>query len=323
MRFMLRDDRSSLAYIDLFRGLNAGSVADQNKVISAIEALVEAGHLLRLTRRRVALPPHFERGTPISVKETVEYQPPFELPSRKQDRVLHALGVIGGYATPPAVAKVARLKKPETAKLLEALEREGEVYSISTPGKRYTVSSSRSSVLNAVAQKWVELSIQGVGGAAVADVISALTSQGFTVKLSAANEGDQPVDVVVDKTQVVELKVIEVITQEEKVAKKASKKTTKKKPRHRRPPGAKGGGGGSVTDGRMVNFRNPEEKQDYFEKIRGFVQDADRPVSSTEIQKYAGGSANQVRAMMVILMDEGAVSCSGKARATRYEWNET
>lgn len=314
-RFLLRTDQEVVKYSEIFRALKAPSVAAQTKVITAIESLIKRGYLTRCSRRSVGLAPEFEKGIQFSVQETVEYQPKFAMPTSDRGKVLKSLSLIGGYATASAVAKVSKLSKSAAAKILRELEAQGAVYSISAPGLRYTLTAAQKPVLDELSPKWVELSIGGVGGATAEDVISLLTSRGYMVSLSATDEKGRNIDVVVDKAKVVELVVLETVT-ETKKAKKA-KKTAKISAAKRK----KGGGGGTAIPGRKINFRDPDEKEEFTKAVADFVRKAGGPVTSTEINQEVGGSANQIRQVLMPFVEGGLISCTGKARATRYEWN--
>lgn len=99
-----------------------------------------------------------------------------------------------------------------------------------------------------------------------------------------------------------------------KVAKKKAKKTTNGK-------GVVGGGGGSAAPGRKVNFRDAEAKAAYIGAVRAEIQGrAGEPISTTELTDICGGSSNQVRDILLSLVDTGDVVCTGQARATRYYW---
>jgi hypothetical protein len=83
----------------------------------------------------------------------------------------------------------------------------------------------------------------------------------------------------------------------------------------------KGGGGGSAAPGRKVNFRDADAKAAYAEAVRGEIQArGGQPISTTELTDICGGSSNQVRDILLSLVEDGEVVCTGQARATRYYW---
>ena len=82
-------------------------------------------------------------------------------------------------------------------------------------------------------------------------------------------------------------------------------------------------GGGSAEKGREVNFRDTEAKKLYQDGIRDLIQtEQGGPISSSDIVDRSGGSLNQVRLILLGLVEEGTVVHTGKARATRYFWRE-
>lgn len=82
-------------------------------------------------------------------------------------------------------------------------------------------------------------------------------------------------------------------------------------------------GGGSAEKGREVNFRDATKKQEYRGSIMDLIMDRKgKSVSSSEIVKMSGGSLNQVRIILLSLVAEEKVICTGKARATRYFWRD-
>ena len=108
-----------------------------------------------------------------------------------------------------------------------------------------------------------------------------------------------------------------------KPASKKGKKASKKRAAKKRPSksSGKGGGGGTAAPGREVNFRDPEEKQRYYNQIESMVQErGGEPISSSEIVDACGGSSNQAREILRQLEKEAKVVYTGKARATRYYW---
>lgn len=105
--------------------------------------------------------------------------------------------------------------------------------------------------------------------------------------------------------------------------KSSKKKTGKKRAKRSSRSKGKGGGGGTAAPGREVNFRDPDEKQRYYNQIEGMVKErGGEPISSSEIVDACGGSSNQAREILRQLEQEAKVVYTGKARATRYYWRE-
>jgi hypothetical protein len=69
---------------------------------------------------------------------------------------------------------------------------------------------------------------------------------------------------------------------------------------------------------RAVNTRTKEGRVAYDEAVLGTVRDADSPIGATAIRQEVGGTPLQVRAALDRLIESGAVSYQGRARATRY-----
>lgn len=301
------------------RGVGAKTIADRNLTIEAIETLYEDGLLVKGSKRYSITPRlRNRRQKTITVKDTFKFKPPTPA-APPQTRVLEILSLVGGYCTPYEVATQANLPVKAVASLLKRLEGEGKVHSIKAPGKRYSISATfeTKSILKSQSEKWVSLSIQGVGGLEADDVVQLLTKAGVAVNLTATCEG-LPVDVIVSESKVVELVAMMVLD-------KDSDPVPVVKPRQKSKSKSKkygGGGGGTALPGRKVNFRDPDQRDAYFAAVTGVISKNPGPMSSTEILEIVGGSSNQVRQALQPLILEGLVVTTGEARATRYEWSE-
>lgn len=299
------------------RGVGAKTIADRNLTIEAIETLYEDGILVK-SAKRYSITPRLRnlRQKVITVKDTFKFKPPTPV-SPPQVRVLEILSLVGGYCSPYEVATQANLPVKVVTSLLKRLEGEGKVHSIKASGKRYSISATfeTKSILKSQSEKWVSLSIQGVGGLEVDEVVQLLTKAGVAVNLTATREG-LPVDVVVNESKVVELVAMMVLDKDSDpvpVVKPRQKPKSKK---------SRSMGGGTALPGCKVNFRDPDQKDAYFSAVTDVISKNPGPISSTEILNIVGGSSNQVRQALQPLILEGLVTATGKARATRYEWTE-
>lgn len=74
---------------------------------------------------------------------------------------------------------------------------------------------------------------------------------------------------------------------------------------------------GRVT-GKLVNTRTKEGRVAYDQSVLDTVKQAPSPIGATAIRQEVGGTPLQVRAALDRLIESGAVSYQGRARATRY-----
>jgi hypothetical protein len=72
------------------------------------------------------------------------------------------------------------------------------------------------------------------------------------------------------------------------------------------------------TSAKAVNTRTKEGRVAYDKAVLDTVKGSESPIGATAIRKEVGGTPLQVRAALDRLIESGAVTYQGRARATRY-----
>lgn len=78
-------------------------------------------------------------------------------------------------------------------------------------------------------------------------------------------------------------------------------------------------GGGVRAAGGAVDTRTAAGREAYEKSVLRVLEAADGPVSSQHVRDKCGGTALQARKALNRLIEDGQVTYTGKARATKYE----
>lgn len=307
----------NLSLDELFHGLQATKIHERNQIIEAVEKLHKERVLYKRSRRyQISDRSWLEPPSKVIVEDRLTFYPNSQ--GTPEQKILSVLGLVGGYMTSNEIAKRTGLSSKRTAEALKKLEKQKYIYGVGNRTKRYTtagVKHETASVLST--EKWVSLSVHGVGNTSVENVLKLLTDAGITVHLNS-NETGNIANVAVTNTKIIELQVIkgEKHTPSRTKVKAKANGEAKAKGRSKK----RGGGGGTPVPGREVNFRDPLKRAAFAATIERIVATCDGQISSTQIQDEVGGSSNQVREILDQLREQGKVERNGKARATRYRW---